>query len=165
MTFRRTKSADGFTLVEIMVAIVILMVAVIGTSNFRYYAAADARKAGAHIMVARIGLLLCENWRGVLGDETYDPVASFGSDLDITKSLYVTEAEEEEYESDGFTFLGRYEIVVNNVNYYAILTWKDVDTELRALSVTIAWSQRGEIGASLADADKLFRLTTYTSTG
>lgn len=165
MTVRRTtKSAAGFTLVEIMIAIVILTVAVIGTSNFRYYAAADARKAGIHIMAARIGLLLCENWRGVMGDETFDPVTSFSSELTITEDLFVTESEKDEYQLGGFTFLGRYKVVVNNINYYVILLWKDVSTGLRALNITVAWPPRGEEGAGLTGAEKLFQLTTYTST-
>lgn len=161
---RKTKSAAGFTLVEIMIAIVILTVAVIGTSNFRYYAAADARKAGVHIMAARIGLLLCENWRGVQGSETFDPETSFGLDLDITEDIFTTQAEIDQYQLGGFTFLGRYIVIVNNVNYYVILVWRDVSVGLRALSVTVAWPPRGEEHIGLTGSEKLFQLTTYTST-
>jgi len=155
MTIKRSKSETGVTLIEVMVSIVILLVAVTGTFGYRYYAALDARRAAMRRTSARIGLLLCESWRGVKGDSTYDPITYLGSDLAITTSTGPAEP-------NGFTPLGSYTVVSNDATYYATMSWKDVSTGLRALNVVVAWAQR-EIGtANLNDADKSFALTTYT---
>jgi len=150
----KIRSGRGFSLVSIMVAIVILLVALIGTSNFRYFSALDAKKAAARITAARIGLMLCENWRGLGGIETYDPATYFGSDLTITQSAGPNKPED-------FTLLGSYTVTLNGANYYVTLSWKDVSTGLRALNIVVAWAQRPQGLSSLADVDKSFRLTTY----
>ena len=150
----KIRCRRGFSLVSIMIAIAILLAALIGTSNFRYYSALDAQKAAAKITASRIGLMLCENWRGLGGIETYDPATYFGTALTITSSDGPTEPA-------GFTLLGSYTITVNGANYYITLSWKDVSTGLRALNVVVAWAQRTQGVSSLNDADKSFKLTTY----
>ncbi len=150
----KIRCRSGFSLVSIMIAITILVAALIGTSNFRYYSALDAKKATAKITASRIGLMLCENWRGLGGIETYDPVAYLSSDLTITTSTGPAKPAD-------FNFLGSYSVTVNNANYYITLSWKDISAGLRALNIIVAWAQR-ELGtSSLNDADKSFRLTTY----
>jgi hypothetical protein len=137
-----------------MIAIAILLAALIGTSNFRYYSALDAKKAAAKITASRIGLMLCENWRGLGGMETYDPAAYLGSDLTITASSGPSEPED-------FTLLGSYTVTVNGANFYITLSWKDVSAGLRALNIIVAWAQRDQGSSSLNDADRTFKLTTY----
>jgi len=144
----------GFSLVSLMIAIVILLVALIGTSNFRYFSALDAQKAAARITAARIGLMLCESWRGLGGIETYDPATYFGSALTITQSAGPNKPED-------FTLLGSYTVTLNGAIYYITLSWKDVSTGLRALNVVVAWAQRPQGLSSITDVDKFFRLTTY----
>lgn len=155
---KRLKSVTGFTLIEVMVATVILLVVVLGNSGYRYYAALDARKAAMRNNAAGIALLLCENWRGVQGTNTYDPTAYFTSDLSITA---ITLPSELVYE--GFTPLGAYKVVSNGVNYYPVLLWKDVSTGFRALNIVVYWSQSGQATTGIADADKPFKLTAYTT--
>ncbi len=152
---RKIRCRRGFSLVSVMIAIVIILAALIGTSNFRYYSTLDAQKAAAKITAARIGLMLCENWRGIGGVETYDPATSLGSALTITASTGPDKPED-------FTLLGSYTITVNEAHYYITLSWKDVSTGLRALNIIVAWAQRTQGVSSLNDADKSFKLTTYT---
>ena len=52
------------TLIEIMVAILVLLIAALGTSGVRYHTELNVRKAEAQIAVARVRSLLCESWRG-----------------------------------------------------------------------------------------------------
>ncbi|GAG18683.1 unnamed protein product [marine sediment metagenome] len=137
-----------------MIAIVIILTALIGTSNFRYYSTLDAQKAATKITASRIGLMLCENWRGIGGVGTYDPTTSLGSALTITTSTGPAEPGD-------FTLLGSYTITVNGANYYITLSWKDVSTGLRALNVVVAWTQRTQGVSSLNNADQSFKLTTY----
>ncbi len=150
----KIRRRRGFSLVSVMIAIVIIMTALVGTSNFRYYSTLDAQKAAAKITASRIGLMLCENWRGLGGVETYDPSTSLGSDLTITTSTGPAKPAD-------FTLLGSYTITVNGANYYITLSWKDVSTGLRALNVVVAWAQRTQGVSSLNNADKSFKLTTY----
>jgi len=151
----KAKKRGAFTLVEVMAATLILTVVVLGAAGYRYYTALDVRKASMHTAASRIALLLSESWRGVKGIETYDPTAHFGTDLAITASGGSSAP-------GGFTLLGSYTVALNGVNYYATLSWKDVSTGLRALNVVVAWSQKSQVTTNVADADKSFKLTTYT---
>jgi len=164
MTVKRLKSAGGFTLVEVMATIVILSVAVIGASGYRYYAALDARKGAMKTTAARIGLLLCESWRGVNGTDTYDPVAQFSSELAITENSTLDENGHQHqyaYKDGTFTLLGKYDVVVNDTNYCAFLSWRDVATGLRALNVVVVWPlQDGYLQGS---PYRPFGLTAYTT--
>ena len=150
----KIRRHHGFSLISIMFAIAILLAALIGTSNFRYFSTLDAQKAAAKITAARIGLMLCESWRGLKGAETYDPAAHLGSALTITTSTGPDKPED-------FTLLGSYTVTLNGANYYITLSWKDVSTGLRALNIIVAWAQREQGTSSLNDADKSFKLTTY----
>ncbi len=150
----KIRCRRGFSLVSVMIAISILLAALIGTSNFRYYSALDAKKAAAKITASRIGLMLCENWRGLGGIETYDPAAYLGSDLTITASSGPSEPTD-------FTLLGSYTVTVNGANFYITLSWKDVSAGLRALNIIVAWAQREQGSSSLNDTDRSFKLTTY----
>ena len=159
MVIKQFKSAAGLTLAEVMIALATLSVAVVGTCGYRYYAALDARKAVMRRTAGDVALLLCESWRGVKGDETYDPAACFASDLPIS-TVYDGSVEPED---NSFTLLGAYAVVTNGVKYYAFLSWKDIGAGIRALNVVIAWPRKGQAETSIADADRSFELTTYTS--
>lgn len=103
-------------------------------------------------------MLLSENWRGLKGAEDYDPTAHLASDLAITT---ITDGSIQAKEQD-FTLLGGYAVTLNDVTYHAILSWKDVDTGLRALNVVVAWSPDGQVTDGNAEADVSFTITTYT---
>lgn len=151
----------GMSLVGTMVAVVILLIAVIGTSSFRYYSAMDTRRADAQTAAARIALTLCESWRGISGDVTYNPIAHLSTNLAITQST-VGPAQPSD-----FTLLGSYAIElddVHGVTHYATLSWKDVQPGLRALNVVVAWAQRGPGADGTENVDKSFRLTIYSAT-
>jgi Tfp pilus assembly protein PilV len=151
----------GVTLVGTMVAVAILLIALIGTSTFRYAAAMDGRRADAHTTASRIALTLCENWRGVRGASTYNPTVLLSSGLQVA-------AGEGPVKPEDFTLLGSYTIKFTDdpgVNdYRATLSWKDVQPGLRALNVIVVWASRENADVSTTKADKSFRLTVYTQT-
>jgi len=148
------RKNSGLTLVEVIVAMLVIAIAALGISSFRYQAALDARRADAQLTAARTGLLLTEGWRGIRGETTYDPVADFGSVLTIAASNNGPAA------PNGFTPLGTYRIEAGRAYYYATLSWQDAAAGLRALHVAVAWEQRGK-AAAYSNADKTFLLTTY----
>lgn len=175
MTRKRLKSTGGFTLVEVMAATVILSIAVIGASGYRYHATLDARKAAMHSEAARAALLLCESWRGVKGSETYNPTTHLGANLTVTAPgeaddvimylNYIAEIPQD------FTVLGSYKVATNDGLCYPVLSYKDTGTGLRVLNVAVAWpmlgqSTNGGDGYSrypTPDNYKVFKLTTYIS--
>ena len=157
----RIRRHRGMSLVSIMVAVVILLIALIGTSSFRYCAAMDARRADAQTSAARIALMLCESWSGINGALTYNPIVELGSDLVITQNATGPTT------PTGFTLLGTYKVVLRDyhgMNHYATLSWKDVQPGLRALNVVVAWAQRGAGADGVENVDKSFRLTVNTAT-
>ena len=158
----KIRARKGVTLIDTLITVAVILVALIGTSNFRYYAAMDTRKASAQTAASRIALMLSENWRGIQGDLSYDPVAYLGSDITLTQS-------EGPDKPNDFTLLGSYKIIMDDqdddaegADYFATLSWKDIQPGLRALNVIIAWAQRGQTG--FENTDKTFTLTIYTLT-
>ena len=150
----------GFSLVDTMVAVVILLIAVIGTSIFRYNATLDGRRFGAQTSAARVALMLSESWRGINGDLAFDPTVLSTSDLTVNENIQSLSAKPSD-----FTLLGSYTITLNDVhgvNYHAILSWKDIESGLRALNIVVAWAQRGAGEDGVENVDKSFRLTAYT---
>ena len=145
---------SGISLVETMNAVAILSITLIGVSGYRYCSTLDTRKADAYIISARIGYLLSESWRGMQGYEAYDPVARLGGGMTITTS-------EGPAAPGDYTVLGSYKIVLNDITFYATLSWKDINSNLRALNTTVVWAQRTHEQNGLDDSDKSFELTTY----
>lgn len=159
-TTKRSKSTGGFTFTEVMGAILVLTVAVLGTSAYRYHATLDVRTAEKKTTGARIGCLLCETWGGTSDPNAFDPISHLGTDLAIT-SISSSEAPGT---PSGHRELGTYTITVDGDDYCATLFWKDVSAGLRALSVLIVWDwdpQVHSIGSY--PISKSFRLTTYVT--
>ena len=143
------------TLLEIMIATAVLLIVVLGTSGVRFNTALNSRKAESQIAAGRIGSLLCESWRGFLGNTLYDPVASLNPEVNITK------VENGPSVSSGYTEQGCYKYIIDDLNFYTTLSWQDVSPGLRILNVNIAWDQRDYGSATFADTDKTISLTTY----
>ena len=158
MNSKMVKYKNAFTIIETMIAITILLIAILGTSAFRYHTALSARRSVLHTTSARVALLLCEGWTGVGGDTNFDPVAAFDSDVNIISSVGPATP-------SGFTNLGSYRIMLEGNDYYATMSWKNMDsytpTDLRALNVVVTWDQLGRRTGQFTNANKLYRLTTY----
>lgn len=158
---------QGLSLVEAMVAVFIITVGILGTFGYRYHAMLQVRRATAQNTAAQIAELLCESWRGVKGIETYEPTVYFSpsliskvsNDSDIGLVL-----------SGDFTLVGIYSVSLNGVDYHAILSRKDLSSELRAINTTVVWQPRGAGQYDYDDnysyllnntSNESFKLTTY----
>ncbi len=158
VTIRKRRFRQGLSLVDTMASIAILIIAVIGTSSYRYNAALNVRKANNQITAARIANLLCESWQGQNGDPNYKPIAHLGSELEIVEGDF-----QEDYD-ESFTLLegGSCKITIDGFTYYTTLIYKDINPSLSALNVTVSWAQ-WEAGKGDVDGRyKSFKLTTYT---
>lgn len=152
------KRSRGFTLLEIMVAMAILSIAVIGAIGFRYHSALDARKADVQITASRLGSALLDDWKGNgSGSASYNPVTQFSSNLSISTSGSGPAV------PSGFSSLGTYLVTANSVNYYVTMSYKAASaTEPRTLNVCAAWLSGYGMG-TIAGTDPSIRLTTYVN--
>ncbi len=194
---RRFNSTGGLTLIEVMIAILILSITVLATSGFRYYAAMDARKADVQITAARLASLLLSSWKGSGGYSGYskydliggvDPLDPNDYDPDYDYDTY--DPDDYDYDIDdpnsielctGLTIYDdapgpavpvefnildsgtnpNYRIVVNNVNYYATLSYKDNVGEPRILNVCVAWMN--DYQTWIGQPYQSVKLTTYAN--
>lgn len=175
MALRRPKFRAAVTLIEVMVTIVILLVAVLGASKFRFYVAMDVRKANTQITATRLASLILSGWKGSGGYSGYSKYELIGgidpldpNDYDPYYDYDTYNPDDYDYDSDdpspiefpeltiydnapgpavpdGFSTLDsgtntNYRFVVNGVNYYATLSFKDEEVgEPRILNVCVAW--------------------------
>lgn len=181
MTIKRAKFATAVTLIEVMVAILILSIAVLGASGFRYYAAMDVRKADVQITAARLASLLLYGWKGNGGYSgysfyelnnpgDYDPSDPNDYNPNDTDPVEFGPGFEVNFNTTGpavpagFSALDsnanpNYRIVVNRVNYYATLSYKDPVGEPRVLNVCVAWMNDYQVWTEQPYSS--VRLTTY----
>ena len=152
-------------MIEVLLAIVIIAIAVIGASGYRYYSALDARKASTRSTAARIALLLSENWRGLGYDRTddFNPIMHLSSpDYGMVVGLSDVDLE---YDGDFDRHLGQYKILANNTQFWAALAWKQEEADLKALNTVVKWEARkgnkGELGNIVIN--RTFKLTTFVS--
>ncbi len=158
----RTNNKTGLTLIEVMVAMVILMVAGLGALAFRYYCSLDARKADIQITAARIGTMLLESWIGQGGSTSYNPVTQLTAQLKSTDPASSVDGGVTGPEPQGgLSRTGSnndYKIVVNGVNYYVTLSTNTAVSPV-PLSVSVAWRHDYQAG-SISASDKCVNLTT-----
>ena len=146
---------SGVSIVEATIALVILAIAILGAINFKYFSSLDVKRSNLHDSAARVALMLCESWRGLDGTVSFDPVEEFEPGVVVLATDGPTEP-------NNFTLLGKYSVFLEDHPYYAVLSYQDMDADLRALNVTVVWEQRGQDGTELSEADKIYQLTTYT---
>lgn len=144
------SKCNGFSLLEVITASIVLVITVVGTSSYSYYSALDQRKGAMQTSAARTALLLYESWRGLQGATTYNPTTWNLSGVSISAGSGPAAP-------SGFTALGSYSITTNNFTYTATLSWQDISAGLRALNVIIAWSTSGS-----STPDNSYTLTSYT---
>jgi type II secretory pathway pseudopilin PulG len=165
MSAKRKSRFTGVTLIEVVVAMVIIMVAVLGAMGYRYYSVLDARKAKVQITAARLGSMLLENWKGTGGraypNDAFDPQL-LGSESTL---ILVSPGGTGATVPGGFSLFGTYVLVADGANYYAALAYRDDNISgLRELNAAIAWPGKYPSGAfSTSDLMANFqsvRLTT-----
>jgi len=153
MAFKHSKRNKGISLIEIMVTTLILAVVVIGTSGYRYYASLDARRADVQITAVGVASLLLNSWKaqgGCLGYPVNDPNDPQGVNpvykqvVEIAPGLNAyTNAPgllvPEGFAGVGSSNNGSFRIVINGVNYFTTLSYKDQAGEPRLLNVQVAW--------------------------
>ena len=139
--------AAGVTLVELIVATLVLAVASLGALSYQYHAVKRAKIARAEITAAQLAQLLIEDWKSRGGDENYDPT-------ELNMGL------------EDLGIEGQYKIILNEFPMQVELWHSDIDTDetagvtLREIRVIIRWRQDYQDLAPGA-SDPTFTTTTY----
>jgi hypothetical protein len=157
MKFRHIQTRRAITLTEAMIAAATLVIAVIGTSVYRYQATLGVHQADLYSTGVRMTLLLCEGWSGTSGALSYNPVTTFSPELNIIASTGIDAP-------TGFTKLGSYKISIDGFPYYATLSWKNMGSGITSLHVVVKWNQTDRAANTLVNANKSYILTTYVKT-
>lgn len=163
---------NGFSLGDSLVGVTMLAVVVLGTLSFRVHSIQELQKAEFQMSASRIADLFCQSWKGVRGTESFDPIESLRTAVNFIEDSTAGESDLDWPED--FKQLGTFKVTMDSTPYYASLGYKDIQPGFRALTVMVAWAQRGpaagqlqkenkrEVG--LEDTDKIYQLTTYVLT-
>ena len=155
----RWTRSRGFTLVEVAVSILLVATIILAALGVRYLAVKQARRGDAYNTAGKLGQMLLEGWRSSGAPATYDPIARFAGQtvIVITTTTMAPPA------PTGFTTLGRYQVVLDNVNYYVTLAYinEDVMTQQPAVLHAVVGFRHNYQAASVATSANYVRLTTY----
>ena len=158
----RTNNKTGFSLIEVMVAMVVIIIGVIGAMGFRYYCVLDAKKADVQITAARIATLLLEDWKGT-GGSAYVPNTSLLSSSGLTVTASAT-GPVAAFPSSILNNTSYH--VVCNVNASSIIhyyvTLSSAATLPRTLNVSVGWCSNYKAG-TLSTTDRANRVMSFTT--
>jgi len=148
----KNSRLHGFTIVEVMVAVAIVIIVALGTLSFQYNNVRQSRTSEAQTAAARFGQLLLEDWKSQGGDSDYDPNA-----MGLGFTLVTT---------------NNYRITLDNQTFYIqlaqqlapVTSGSNPDTvagvTLQQLSVTVSW--RKDFGAgTVSSSDPTLTFTTF----
>jgi type II secretory pathway pseudopilin PulG len=141
----------GFTLIDVLFSVVILIVAICGAIQFRYHAAIQVRKANMLTGASELALTLIETWRGVDGADTFDSITHYNPGLAITSATGPAKPAD-------YNLLGSYAIQWSDYDYTATLSSRDIGGGLKSINVVVAWP----LGNS--NTNKEYRITSYVDT-
>lgn len=136
MAKKHLQNTSGFTLIECMLAALMLTVILAGIMTFRYYTVFCAEQAENQLLAARAACLLSEAWRGQKGDSAFDPTQQ-----DFDADFLISTSGSSEAPGPGKTALGSYDITMDGKSFTAHLTYGSVMgvNKLRTIQVTITW--------------------------
>jgi prepilin-type N-terminal cleavage/methylation domain-containing protein len=128
---KRGSHKKGFSLVEALVATVVVAVAALCALSFEYLSTGQIHYANAQIHATRIAKLLLEDWKSTGGSDTYDP-CELGLGFIGVQAINFTEGQ-----GLGDTLNGSvYAIQVDEYSLMLKLMYKDVEKD-EATQVTL----------------------------
>jgi prepilin-type N-terminal cleavage/methylation domain-containing protein len=155
-TSRKKSRRDGFTLVEVMVSVAIIVIVALGTLSFQYQSVKHSRSAEAQVTAAYLGQLLLEDWKSTFGDSGYDATAL---GLGFVAPIYPE--------------TGDYKITLDNQTFYLTKNQQlappmpdganpdpVAGITLQQLSVTVKWRKDCGNGA-VSGSDPTLTFTTF----
>jgi type II secretory pathway pseudopilin PulG len=138
---RQLNTCRGFTYIEVLLGLSILVVAILGASGYKYYSVKEARRAEGYVGASMVGNILLESWRGNGGAYDYDPINELpisilnAENFSIATSLKHPSIGESAYLINGTGYL----VVLNGVYYYTALS-VEWDSGVKFLNADIVWN-------------------------
>ena len=156
------RFGHGLSLIEVMVAVVILLAAVIGATRYQYYTVLDAKKADLHMEATRLAVTMLEGWKGAGGEMTFDPLTNFGNGYtpSFKTNLALDRIGDGVVPMGMDSCIGEYCITGDRATYLVTLSCVDVDMTdsiPKALNISVKWGEHGHDN----DPDKSFSMTSY----
>ncbi|MGA2070518.1 MAG: prepilin-type N-terminal cleavage/methylation domain-containing protein [Sedimentisphaerales bacterium] len=154
-TSRKESQRDGFTLVEVMMSVAIIIIVALGTLSFQYYNVKDSRTSEAQTTATRLAQLLLEDWKSTGGDPLYDATTLGLGFLAPTPPT-----------------AGNYIITLDNQTFYLSMAQQlapvgsgtnpdnVAGVTLQQLSVTVSWRKDYGNGA-VSGSDPTLTFTTF----
>ena len=145
----RRATRKGTTLIEVMLAVAIIVIASLGTLCYEYLCVHHIRFARAQLAATRIGQLLLEDWKSTGGSSDYNPE-------DLSMGFGASPGD----------MWGDYITVIDGLPYFIALSQNNVDTDvfagvtLRRIDVSVRWRRDLSYGSPNND-DPAVNLTTY----
>ncbi len=141
----------GFSIVETLLAAVVLMIAIGGIMVFRYYTVVSAERAENQLMAARCAYLLSEAWRGQKGDAAFDPTEQ---DFDLNFQIqqmtspgllgsFPTGSPGEKLKGNtGVSLLGNYRVQIDDKEFQTQLLYSELVgvQNLNVLHILVVWT-------------------------
>lgn len=126
----RRRRRGGFSLIEGVVAMLVLLVLVTATVGYSSYSARQVYKAQAQETAGRLARLLLEGCKGSPDPSSYDPVDQFSDDLEISRVRF-------SFQTMGLFLalswsshlLGVYEVDTPQATYYLALSREPADAD------------------------------------
>jgi prepilin-type N-terminal cleavage/methylation domain-containing protein len=124
MKQKNRNKSHGFTLIECMVVMLVLMVTFSGIMSFRYFSVLSAERAETELLAARAAVVLSEAWRAQKGADDFDPIhQSFDDHFLIQSGSVSAFAGASE---PGYIHLGNYQIQIESACRTGLAGWKAV---------------------------------------
>ena len=142
---------NALTLIEVMIALLIAIIIVIGVLSYMYACAMNARTADVRITATRVGQLLLETWK-FTGHYIYD---ESGDNLPYNFVISSLTFDEEPIGDE----LGDYEVVIDDKTYFITLSYKDANPYMLTARVVI-W-RKNPLSGSISSDDKWIDVTSY----
>lgn len=170
LTYRQIIASDchcpvrcGFSLVEILISILIIMVLATGAMGYQFLSTRDVKISEVQVNAARLSLLFLEGWKGCAGATDFDPVSIFSGEMDIQTAAYGP-AIPADTDGGSLTLLGYYEVQMNHTCYYVTLSYNpESAAEPMLLSSVICWRNDFQQGV-LEGQEKTVQNATYLVT-
>lgn len=161
----RKHRNSGFTLIEVMISIVVIMIIVIGAVSYMYACIWNAQRADARINATRVGQMLLDLWKvsgpvvdGIWDIEAFDPTDP-EFNLILPDNIGTT--------TDGVEGVGeelrgtRYEITIDKVQYFITLSYRQDLPNFYLLNACVAWSRNLNSPTLESDPHRIW-LTSYS---
>lgn len=147
---RYQKCKSAFTLIECLLAAVILMIVFAAIMTFRYYTVGSAERAENQLLAARCAYLLSEAWKGGKAEPSFDPVQHHFDETfqietlaspDILMMDPAGSESQQLHQYSGLTILGNYQIRVDNKEFSTQLLYQDLPgvQNLRSIHILVVW--------------------------